>query len=715
MNIKIALAGNPNSGKTTLFNALTGSNQFVGNWSGVTVEKKEGKLKVNTEVTVTDLPGVYSLSPYSPEEKVTRDYLLNASPDVILNIVDGTNLERNLYLTTQLSEVGIPLVIAVNMADIVRKNGDEIDTGKLSECFGCKAVEISALKETGIDKLITEVINAAKSKPLPKYCRFSSSVEKTLTQISKAVTLSVPENKKRWNLIKLFERDEQAVAKLNLSVHEVDETERAVKRAEAMLDNDSQSIIADERYKAAERIISQCYRKNDEAGESVSEKIDRIVTNRYIALPLFALIMFFVYFVAVSSIGKQATEFMDGVFGDGFSAFGRNFNSIPNILTAFLDKVGCAQLVKSLIIDGILGGVGSVLSFVPQMLMLFFFLSFLEECGYMSRIAFMMDKIFRHFGMSGKSFIPLLIGTGCSVPGIMASGTIENDSERRMTVITTSFIPCSAKIPLISMISSTLFSGSVIVPLSAYFIGLVSVAVSGIMLKKTRLFSNDESPFVMELPRYRLPTPKNLFRSTWERGAAFIKKAGTIILLASIIVWLGSHFGYNGEKFALFTDLPLENSLIGTTGRAISFAFYPLGFSNAKAAISTLMGLLAKEETVGVFGVLEFEGMDKLSGYSFMIFNLLCAPCVAAMGAVKREMGSLKWTFFALGYQTVFAYGVSLCIYQIGSVFSGNASVIGIVSAFAFIFIIASMLIRDGKRGRRIEVIRMRGRRCMIV
>lgn len=710
MEIKIALAGNPNSGKTTLFNALTGSNQFVGNWPGVTVEKKEGRLKADSSVTVTDLPGIYSLSPYTPEEMVTRRCLLDGAPDVILDIVDGTNLERNLYLTTQLTELEIPTVVAVNMMDIVRKNGDEIDCEKMSQMLGCAVTEVSALKETGIDGTVRAALKAAKNRDAPTPQRFSPEVESAISKIERSVAVSVNKNKSRWYAIKLFERDRKAAAQLNLQKDNILEIENEIKRAENIIGDDSESIIANERYNAVEKIVSACRKKKTNGGMGVSDKIDRIVTNRFLALPIFAAVMFTVYFVSVSTVGKWATNFMNGVFGDEFTLFGARFTGLSALVGGFLDSVGCDLRLKGLIIEGIIGGVGSVLSFVPQMLMLFLFLAFLEACGYMSRIAFMMDKIFRRFGLSGKSFIPLLIGTGCSVPGIMASRTIENDSERRMTVMTTAFIPCGAKLPVIAMIASSLFSGAAWVAPSAYFIGILAVALSGAALKKTKIFAGSQSPFVMELPAYRLPTVKNLFRSMWERGSAFIKKAGTVILLASIVVWAGSHFGYSDGGFGFFADLALEKSLIGTTGRAVSVLFVPLGFGNAKAAIATLMGLLAKEEIVGVFGVLDFGGMSRLSGYSFLIFNLLCAPCVAAVGAIKREMNSPKWTAFALIYQTFFAYGVSLCIYQIGSAFGGNASILGIAVSFAVIAVFGFMLIRNenDRSKHRISVIKFK-------
>ena len=712
MKIKIALAGNPNSGKTTLFNALTGSNQFVGNWPGVTVEKKEGRLKSDGSVTVTDLPGIYSLSPYTPEEIVTRRCLIDDAPDVILDIVDGTNLERNLYLTTQLTELEIPTVVAVNMMDIVRKNGDEIDCRRLSEMLGCAVTQVSALKETGIDETVRAATEAAKKRKTAAAQTFSPEVESSLKSIENMIPASVAKNKRRWYAIKLFERDERVLASLNLREGEKSKIESEIKRIEKLFGDGSESIIAGERYNAVERITGECRRAKKKKGLSVSDRIDRVVTNRFAALPIFALVMFVVYFVSVSTVGKWATDFMGGVFGEQFSIFGANFRGISAVISGFLEKIGCDIRLKGLIIDGIIGGVGSVLSFVPQMLTLFLFLAFLESCGYMSRIAFMMDKIFRRFGLSGKSFIPLLIGTGCSVPGIMASRTIENDSERRMTVMTTAFIPCGAKLPVIAMISSSLLSGAAWVAPSAYFIGILAVALSGAMLKKTKIFADNSSPFVMELPAYRLPTVKNLFRSMWERGSAFIKKAGTVILLASIVVWAGSHFGYADGHFGFFADLELEKSVIGTTGRALSVLFIPLGFGDARAAIATLMGLLAKEEIVGVFGVLDFGGMSGLSGYSFLIFNLLCAPCVAAVGAIKREMDSAKWTAFALCYQTVFAYGASLCIYQIGSAFCGRANMIGLISAFAVIALFGFMLIRDERSGKskRISVIRFKSK-----
>ncbi|MDD6022454.1 MAG: ferrous iron transport protein B [Oscillospiraceae bacterium] len=718
MKIKIALAGNPNCGKTTLFNALTGSNQFVGNWPGVTVEKKEGTVKGRADFTLTDLPGIYSLSPYTLEEVVARNYLFEEKPDVILDLVDGTNIERNLYLTTQLSELGIPMVVAVNMMDIVRKNGGEIKTAELSDKLGCAVVEISALKETGIDEAVRAAELAAAKKTKVKPQRFSEDIEKTLGEIEREFVQSISSDKRRWYAIKLFERDERVLAQLDLSKDELSKLEIKIKSAEKKYGDDAESIIANERYNAVAKITAFCCKRKRAVEETVSDKIDKVVTNRFAALPIFALIMFLVYYISVSTVGRWATGFMSGVFGDGFRLVGRDFSGLPETVGAFLDTLHCAVWLKSLVLEGIIGGVGSVLSFVPQMLVLFLFLAFLEACGYMSRIAFMMDRIFRRFGLSGKSFIPMLIGTGCSVPGIMASRTIENESDRRMTIMTTSFIPCGAKLPVIAMIASSMFSGAAWVAPSAYFAGILSVAVSGIMLKKTKLFADNQSPFVMELPAYHMPTVRNLLRSMWERGSSFIKKAGTVILLASIVVWAGSHFGYTDGFFGFHENMALEKSIIGTTGRAIALIFAPLGFGNVKAAIATIMGLLAKEEIVGVFGVLEFDSMSRLSAYSFLMFNLLCAPCVAAMGAIRREMNSAKWTAFALGYQTAFAYGVSLCIYQLGSALRGEASVFGILCAFAVIAVISYMLIRDGygsdeagERKRRIFVIKWKENR----
>ncbi len=696
--IRIALAGNPNCGKTTLFNALTGSNQFVGNWPGVTVEKMEGRLKRHEGVIVTDLPGIYSLSPYTLEEVVARNYLVGERPDVILNIVDGTNIERNLYLTTQLTELGIPVVIAINMMDIVRKRGDKIDIETLSKALRCTIVEISALKELGIDEAIDASIAASHTKRHTPRHKFSGEVEHTLAHIEEAVLHDLPAEQQRFYAIKIFERDERVLELLQLPDELLAHIDEDIKICESELDDDAESIIINERYNYIERVLATCY-KRKKSGMTSTERIDKVVTNRFLALPIFALIMFAVYYISVTTVGTWATDWAnDGLFGDGFELFGKWIDGIPVLVSRALESVGCAAWLESLIVDGIVGGVGAVLGFVPQILVLFLFLAFLEACGYMSRIAFVMDRIFRKFGLSGKSFIPLLIGTGCSVPGIMSSRTIENESDRRMTIMTTSFIPCGAKLPVIALISSALFGGAWWVAPSAYLLGAVSVVISGIMLKKTRLFAGDVAPFVMELPAYHLPTPLNLLRSMWERGWSFIKKAGTVILLASIFIWLGSSFGIVEGKFLFDIDMDLENSIIGMIGSIFRHIFTPLGFGNIKATVATFMGLLAKEEIVGVFGVLDFEGMSALAAYSFLVFNLLCAPCFAAMGAIRREMNSAKWTAFAIGYQCVFAYAISLILYQIGSVFTGAfggiGSIVGVSVAVCIVAFILYMIFR---------------------
>ncbi len=812
MEFRIALAGNPNCGKTTLFNALTGSNQFVGNWPGVTVEKKEGKLKKHDGVTITDLPGIYSLSPYTLEEVVARNYLIGERPDAILNIVDGTNLERNLYLTTQLVELGIPIVVAINMMDVVKKNGDKINTEELGKRLGCKVVEISALKSDGIMDAADAAIDAVKKgKPVPMHT-FAGPVEHAIAHIEEAVVHEMPEEQQRWYAIKVFERDEKVMEKLDISEKTKKHIEKDIEAAEKELDDDSESIITNERYIYIASLLKGCYKKKDAKKLSTSDKIDKVVTNRWAALPIFAAVMFLVYFISVSTVGTFVTDWAnDGLFGadgDGWHLFGIGtgeyeaaldewaekevFSSkelgevldeaakdgniigadelkeayddadygafeeaygtyvdefyqgeeegsdikvydinaalpmneddeidcpidpadygvwVPGLATLAqngLENAGCAEWLESLLVDGIIGGVGAVLGFVPQMLVLFILLAFLEACGYMARIAFVLDRIFRRFGLSGKSFIPMLIGTGCGVPGIMASRTIENERDRRMTIMTTTFIPCGAKLPIIALIASALFGGAWWVAPSAYFVGIAAIIISGLMLKKTKMFAGDPAPFVMELPAYHMPTVVNLLRSMWERSWSFIKKAGTIILLASIVIWAGSHFGYADSSFTFSTEMELENSVLGIIGNAICWIFAPLGFGNIKATIATIMGLVAKEEVVGVFGVLDFGGMTQLAAYSFLIFNLLCAPCFAAIGAIRREMNNGKWTLFAIGYQCVFAYIISLIVYQLGSAFTGNLNIVGLIFAILFVVGIFYMLfIRKYKEATKLEV-----------
>lgn len=712
MEIKIALAGNPNCGKTTLFNALTGANQFVGNWPGVTVEKKEGKLKGHKDIVITDLPGIYSLSPYTLEEVVARNYLIGERPDAILNIIDGTNLERNLYLTTQLVELGIPVVIAVNMMDIVRKNGDKINIAQLSKELGCAVCEISALKGTGIKEAAEKAVAAAKAKEntVPQHS-FCGCVEHAIAHIEEAFLHNVPEEQQRWYAIKIFERDDKVLEQLSIPEDVKNHIEEDIASAEKEMDDDAESIITNERYIYISSIIKGCYKKKNKGGLTVSDKIDKIVTNRFLALPIFAVVMFIVYYVSITTVGGWATDWTND------SLFGEESWSIPTLLGNLLDKLNCADWLYGLIIDGIVGGVGAVLGFVPQMLVLFIFLGFLEACGYMARVAFVMDRIFRKFGLSGKSFIPMLIGTGCGIPGIMASRTIENERDRRMTITTTTFIPCGAKLPIIGLIAGALFDNSGLIAASAYFVGIAAIIISGIMLKKTKIFAGDPAPFVMELPAYHLPTVGNVLRSMWERSWSFIKKAGTVILLSAIVLWFLQSFGWE-NGFGMVEDL--DNSVLAKIGKGFAWIFAPLGWGEWKAAVATVTGLIAKENVVTTFGQLfHFAGEElsengdeiwsevstyftALSAYSFLVFNLLCAPCFAAMGAIKREMNSAKWTLFAIGYQCVFAYAVSLIIYQVGSIFTGNVNVFGLIVALILIAFIIYMLVRPYKESNKL-------------
>ena len=694
MSIKIALAGNPNSGKTTLFNALTGANQYVGNWPGVTVEKKEGKLKNNKDVSLVDLPGIYSLSPYTQEEVVARNFLIDERPDAILNIVDGTNIERNLYLTTQLLELGIPVVIAVNMMDVVKKRGDKISVEALSKKLGCRAVEISALKTTGIEEVQEAMIAAANEDSfIPKHS-FSGPVEHALAHIEEAVIHDMPEEIQRWYSIKIFERDKDIIKKLKIDKDVLDHIEKDIVAVEKEFDDDAESIITNERYEYITGMIGDCYKKKRKERFSTSDKIDKVVTNKFLALPIFAAIMFVVYYLSISTVGTMGTDWVNDVlFGE----------IIPNALDKWLNAIHCAPWLHSLVVDGIVGGVGAVLGFLPQIMVLFILLAILEGCGYMARVAFIMDKIFRKFGLSGKSFIPILIGTGCGVPGIMASRTIENDRDRKITIMTTTFIPCSAKIPIIALISSSLFGGAWWVAPSAYFLGIAAIVVSGIILKKTKLFEGDPSPFVMELPEYHMPTVGAVLRSMWERSWSFIKKAGTIILLSSIIIWFASKFGWVNGHFVFDEELNLAKSILGHIGSGVKIIFAPLGFGTGKAGtgatVATVMGLVAKEEVVGVFGTLHesVKEFGVIAGYSFLIFNLLCAPCFAAMGAIKREMNSWKWFGIAVGYQCLFAYVIALIVYQFGILFAGRANVIGLVVASICTVGLAYLLFRKNK------------------
>ena len=789
MEIRIALAGNPNSGKTTLFNALTGSNQFVGNWPGVTVEKKEGKLKKHEGVTITDLPGIYSLSPYTLEEVVARNYLLGERPNAILNIIDGTNLERNLYLTTQLTELGIPVVVAINMMDLVKKNGDKINVEELSRQLGCKVVEISALKGTGVMTAAEAAIDAAQNgKTVPQHT-FSGSVEHALAHIEEAAVHNMPEEQQRWYAIKIFERDDKVLSTLNIDKGVLDHIENDIKAVETEMDDDAESIITNERYVYIGEVIKACYKKKSVGGLSTSDKIDRIVTNRWLGLPIFAVVMFIVYWVAMVGVGAPATDWAnDGLFGDGWHLLGIDGGygdlaeeygeaslivdgydayieengslaadgtfiyevedeetlavstetatladyeaakatldeigdepdpadygvwvpGIPVLVGNALEAAGAADWLSGLILDGIVAGVGAVLGFVPQMLVLFLMLAFLEACGYMARIAFVLDRIFRKFGLSGKSFIPMLIGTGCGIPGIMASRTIENERDRRMTIMTTTFIPCGAKVPFIGMVAGALFGGSAWVSTSAYFIGMAAIIISGIMLKKTKMFAGDPAPFVMELPAYHWPTLGNVLRSMWERGWSFIKKAGTIILLSTIVVWFTSRFGWLDGQFCMLEEEQISASILAKIGSAICWIFAPLGWGNWQATVASITGLVAKENIVGTLGVLYSGGagtvydaiaaaFNGITGYSFLVFNLLCAPCFAAIGAIKREMNSPKWTWFAIAYQCGFAYAVALMINQFGGLFTGNVSIIGVIAAVAVLTCIIYMLVRPYK------------------
>lgn len=707
MSIKIALAGNPNSGKTTLFNGLTGSNQFVGNWPGVTVEKKEGKLKGHKDVVIMDLPGIYSLSPYTLEEVVARNYLITERPDVILNIVDGTNLERNLYLSTQLMELGIPVVMAINMMDIVEKNGDHIDINQLRKDLGCEIVEISALKGTGIMKAAEKAISVATRNTSAPVHKFSPELENILEDIENMLDAAIPEEQKRFYAIKLFERDDKIAQTMKV----VPKVEDMIKKAENALDDDSESIITNERYGYITSVIGKSYKRSARGQLSISDKIDRIVTNRILALPIFAVVMFIVYYVAVTTVGTIVTDWTNDVlFGE----------IIPPAIENILVSINCAAWLQSLILDGIVAGVGAVIGFVPQMLVLFIFLAFLEACGYMARVAFIMDRIFRKFGLSGKSFIPMLIGSGCGVPGVMASRTIENDRDRKMTIMTTTFIPCGAKLPIIALIAGAFFDGSAWVATSAYFVGVAAIVCSGIILKKTKMFAGEPAPFVMELPAYHMPTVTNVLRSMWERGWSFIKKAGTIILLSTIVLWFLMSFGWADGSFGMLEAEQLDNSILASVGSVIAPLFTPLGWGDWKMAVAAVTGLIAKENVVGTFGILfgfaevaedgaEIWGqlagsMTGVAAYSFLIFNLLCAPCFAAIGAIKREMNSGKWTWFAIGYQTILAYAVSLCVYQIGTAITGGGFGIGMVVAVLVVIGFLYLLFRPYKESTKLTV-----------
>ncbi|MBP3940568.1 MAG: ferrous iron transport protein B [Christensenellaceae bacterium] len=714
--IKIALAGNPNSGKTTLFNALTGSNQYVGNWPGVTVEKKEGKLKKHDDVIIMDLPGIYSLSPYTLEEVVARNYLVSERPDAILNIIDGTNLERNLYLTTQLTELGIPVVVAINMMDIIRKNGDSMNIAELSRALGCKVMEISALKGTGVMEAAEAAVEAAKKgKTVPMHT-FSGAVEHAIAHIEEAVLHDKPQEQQRWYAIKIFERDEKVLEQLQIDAAKLAHIESDIAAAEEELDDDAESIITNERYIYIASVLKGSYKKKNAGKLTVSDRIDQIVTNRFLALPIFVAIMWLVYTISIGTIGDWTVGFMnDTLFGEWI---------VPGA-TTLLENIGCADWIVSLVADGIVGGVGAVLGFVPQMLILFLLLAILEDCGYMARVAFIMDRIFRKFGLSGKSFIPMLVATGCGVPGIMASRTIEQERDRRMTILTTGFIPCGAKMPIVGMIASALFGGSAWVATAAYFIGVAAVIISGIMLKKTKAFAGEPAPFVMELPAYHAPIPSNILRATWERGWSFIKRAGTVIVAASVMIWVLNSLSFE-NGFHYITEENGGASILEIIGSAVAIIFKPLGFGNWQSAVATVLGLVAKEEVVGVFGSLssmadadlafelveaadsaglavigqEFFGGSALAGFSFLIFNLLCAPCFAAIGAIKREMNNPKWTWFAIGYMCAFAYAISLIVYQVGMAFTGAIDIFWLIIALALAAGIIWMLMRPYKEAK---------------
>ena len=721
MSVKIALAGNPNCGKTTLFNALTGSNQFVGNWPGVTVEKKEGKLKGHNDVSVIDLPGIYSLSPYTLEEVVARNYLIGERPDVILNIVDGTNIERNLYLTTQLTELGIPVVIAVNMMDIIVKNGDKIHIGKLSERLGCPVVEISALKGTGVKEAAQKAVELAQKKLSAKAVHeFAPQVEGALNIIEDKLSADVPEGQRRFFAVKLLEKDDKIAAQMK----HVPDVTAEITALEKELDDDTESIITNERYVYISSIIKECYTRQTKANISISDKIDKVVTNRVLALPIFAFVMAVVYYVSVSTVGDWATSWVnDGVFSDGWNLFGiesLHIPAIPELFSNGLEAIGCAAWLQGLVVDGIVAGVGAVLGFVPQMLVLFLFLAFLEGCGYMARVAFIMDRIFRRFGLSGKSFIPMLIGTGCGVPGVMASRTIENDRDRKMTIMTTTFIPCGAKLPIIALIAGAFFGNAWWVSWSAFFVGIAAVVCSGIILKKTKMFAGEPAPFVMELPSYHLPTVGNVLRSMWERGWSFIRKAGTVILLSTIFIWFTTYFGWVDGQFRMLEDMEIDHSILAMIGNGFAWIFAPLGWGDWKSAVAAITGLVAKENVVGTFGILfgfaevaedgsQIWGtlaghMSAVAAYSFLVFNLLCAPCFAAMGAIKREMNNIRWFWFAIGYQCLLAYLVALCIYQIGSWITAGVFGLGTIVAILLIAGLIYLLFRPYKESSSLNV-----------